>query len=448
MSVRARLRIEESVSEARAFRAEVTAWREGWGTIDALGGHLTQLDLLTNVVLGLTDAIAARAEAIDPRLAVGEAYDECRRQDRKLLHARRLWQWYAGKFDQRTGRDAVQVETLTAADEIIWSCWKTSFAALGTSVPAAPIAYLAAEYAASATPRTDFPYGLRPGTDDLLKTHLEQLPVPVIGLPPVCRQRPWWLIIAVHETGHHLQFDIPDLEQQTRKAVTRAAGEAAGQPGQWEPWCRELFADACSVLLAGPAAIWAVRELETRNPEAMRVSPSVTYPPPVIRLAMMNEVLAQAGLPGRLSAGPPPAEPDEHDIGELLTAVPAVAAALLNLTSPPGRTLRDLAERTDSDLIDRWRAALSGPDDPVAHPSLDAARFCAAAGVAAWQDLAGQDAAPDAARDKQEGLAARLRATIPLCREPGTRAAQAAPPAARDIAGRFLADLDEEVSRA
>lgn len=448
MSARTRLRIDESVSEARVFRAEVTAWRKTWDTIDALGGHLTQLNLLTNVVLGLADDIAARAGAIDDREGTGETYDACRAQDRKLLHARRLWQWYADKLDQRVGRDEIQTQTLQAADEIIWSCWKTAFTALGEETPAAPIAYLAAEFSASAPPRSDFPHGLRPGTDDLLRKHLEQLPIPVVGLPPICRQRPWWLVLAVHETSHHLQFEIPDLATHTQEAITAAIGDAQ-EASKWRPWCRELFADACSVLLIGPGAIWAVRELETRSAEAMRKSPAATYPPPIIRLAVMNAVAEQAGLP----AAPRPAERDEPDedasLRQLLTRVPAIATAMLDLAAPSGSSLRDLADETikacsEPGVISGWRAELTGPDDPFPRQSLDAARYCAAAGVAAWQRLAEYDDI----EEPQRRLARRLRKILPLCREPGTRAAQAARPDPATIARQFLADLDEEVSRA
>lgn len=193
-----------------------------------MGGHLAQLDLLTNVVLGLIDAITARTEAISVALPAGEAYDECRRQDHRLLHARRLWRWYADKLDQRAGPDDdVQTRTLKAADEVVWSCWKTAFTVLGTGgsdagqigtgeIPAAPIPYLAPQFSASATPRADPPDGLRPGQDDLLRAHVERLPVPVVGLPPLASRRPWWLILTAHETSHHVQFEAGDLERRTQ----------------------------------------------------------------------------------------------------------------------------------------------------------------------------------------------------------------------------------------
>lgn len=448
MPARSRLRIEESACEARAFRAEVTKWRAAWNKIDELGAHHTQLDLLADVVLNLTGAIAAQTKGINPDLPDGDVYDQCRTQDRKLLHARRLWQWYADKFDQRVNLDGPTIQTLQGADEIIWSCWKTAFAAFGEAVPAAPVAYLAAEFSASATPRTDVPAGLRPGTDDLLRQHIERLPLPVIGLPPVCVQRPWWLIIAAHETAHHVQFEIGGLEKQTQDAVTAAVGEITGDSllaGRWLPWCRELFADACSVLLTGPASTWAVRELETRAAASMRMSPAKTYPPPAVRLAFLNAVAERAGLPPLTSA-----EPDSADDGDALRqhlgCVPAVADALLSLAPAAGRApLRVLGSGAAEAWaaapygVAGWQTELLGTDPPLPRDALDAARLCAAGGVAAWQHLA--DA--DTAGESWQALASRLRAALVKCHEPGTRAAGPAPDAA-GIADQFLTDLDAE----
>jgi hypothetical protein len=441
---RARLRVDESVGETRALHAEVSAWRARWDTIDAIGGHHTQLDLLTDVVLGLVDEITARSAAIDTSAGIGETYDECRRQDRRLLHARRLWRWYADKLDQRAGPDDdARVQTLQAADEVVWSCWKTAFTALGEQAPAAPVPYLAPRFNASATPRTDHPDGLRPGADDLLRRHIEKLPIPVVGLPPLCARRPWWLILTAHETAHHVQFEAGDLERRTQERVVAAVRDATGDDQaaeKWRPWCRELFADACSVLLTGPAAIWAVRELETRAPAAMRTSPSLTYPPPLVRLAIACEVARRAGLPAESVVE----APDDEELRLLLDAVPEVAGALLAITSAADRPLRDLAEATVKASAARggiagWRAELLSDAGPVPRETLDAARFCAAAGVTAWQYLIEDEAHDPQAQDR---LARRLRDILPQCREPGTRSAPTAPDAA-GITRQFVTDLYE-----
>jgi hypothetical protein len=455
--LRARLRIDESLGEARALSAEVKAWRARWDTIDAMGGHLTHLDLLTSTVRGMIDEIEARTAAIDPAQETGETYERCRENDRRLLHARRLWRWYADKLDQRaSSADETQSKTLMAADEIVWSCWKTAFTTLTTTLPSAPIPYLAPLFSATATPRSDPPEGLRPGKDDLLRRHVEQLPIPVVALPPICGRRPWWLILTAHESSHHVEFEAHDLEQRIQEIVVNAAYDASKDTvvaEKWLPWCRELFADLCSTLLVGPAAIWAVAELETRPGSQMRKSPSITYPPPLIRLAFLNAVAEQAGLPTGPKAYASNQQDDDETLRQLHACVPAVATAMLNLSPADGRTLRDLSAQaveacSQDGSIDGWRAELLSAEEPVPRQTLYAARFCAAAGVGAWQQITAQangngDKADDGkANDARERLARRMLTVIPQCREPGTRAIQAAAaPNAKAITRRFVSDL-------
>jgi hypothetical protein len=424
----------------------VAAWRARWDTVDAMGGHLTVLDLLSTVILSLVDEITRRIDAINPGRGTGTVYEECHAEDIRLLHARRLWRWYADKLDQRSGpsNDAV-VRTLLAADEVVWSCWKTAFTALGAALPPAPIPYLTPQYSASATPRTDPPPDLRPGRDDLLGRHIELLPVAVIGLPPVCVRRPWWLILGAHEAGHHLQFELPGLQELTQAQVVAAAyqvGEDVELAEGWRPWCRELFADACSVLLTGPAASWAVGELEMRTPAGLRVSASGSYPPPLVRLAVLHALGERAGLPASqptvADQDDPAAVADDDRLTGMLAAVPAVADALLGLAPVTGRPLRALAETTAAAYregrVAGWRNELLGTDEPFPVRTLAAARCWAAAGVQAWERSG------DAEGLTVERLSGRLLDILPRCREPGIRAAGAAP-AAADVAKQLIAEL-------
>jgi len=407
-----------------------------------VGKHLTQLDLLCDVVTGLTGEISRRIGLIDPAAGDGAVYEECRREDVRMLHARRLWRWYADKLDQRAGPagDSV-VRTLLAADEVVWSCWKTAFSALGEEVPPAPIPFVSPLYSASATPRTDPPPELRPGTDDLLRAHIERLPVAAVGLPPVCCRRPWWLILAAHETGHHVQFEAAGstFEELTQERVVAAVyrhHDDVELAEAWRPWCRELFADACAMLLVGPATLWAAAELETRSTSRMLVSPSGSYPPPVIRLAVLLAVADAAAVPLARRPDAPLSAAGDDRVGQLLDCVPHVAEALVGLEPARGRGLRAVAAATaraygDGGSIGGWCEELLGVSEPQPQRTLDAARYCAAAGVETWQRRAGQD---------QEQLAERLLALLPRCQEPGDRAA-ATPHDAGDIVKRVVDDL-------
>ena len=337
------------------------------------------------------------------------------------------------------------VLTLLSADEVVWSCWKTAFTTLGGALPAAPIPYLAPQFSASATPRTSPPPDLRPGLDDLLRRHIERLPVAVIGLPPICCRRSWWIILSAHETSHHVQFELPCLEELTQEQVVAAAygaGHDVELAEAWRPWCRELFADTCSVLLTGPAAIWAVGELEMRTPSGMRKSASDSYPPPLVRLSVLRVLAAQAGIPAGVRAFLGQAESDsaadDERLQGLLTAVPAVTSALLGLESSEGRPLRSLADTTADAYRDGriagWRAELLGADEPFPARTLEAARFCAAAGVEAWVLFDGTD------EGFGERLSGRMLGVLPRCREQGVRAATAAP-AVTDVTQQLVADL-------
>jgi hypothetical protein len=465
----ARVRLAESLGEIRALSVEIEEWRSQWDVNDALGAHLTQLDLLTSVVTGLIEEIAGRVQAIDRDGDAGAVYEACRRGDVQLLHARRLWRWYADKLDQRAdtpgvpgapqpGRDA-SVRALRAADELTWSCWKTALRALGglrdAELPAAPVPYLAPLLAASATPRADPPPDLRPGADDLLRRHIEQLPVPVIALPAACARRPWWLIVAAHEVGHHVQFELAGLEQRTQDAVVAAAGAASGDADlaeDWRQWSRELFADACAVLLTGPAALWAIAELEMRPAPGLRRSPSGSYPPPLARLAVAREVAVQAGLPAgsQVFSATGPSARQADWAGRLLSCAAAVASALLALEAGPGRPLRSLGTATtrayDDGVIAGWRRELLEAGEPAAEQTLDAARFAAAGCVDAWQRAAGAAPGADGTAELDRAaarLADRALGLLPDCAEPGTRAAGTAPDAG-ELARQFLADLDAE----
>jgi hypothetical protein len=103
----------------------------------------------------------------------------------------------------------------------------------------------------------------------------------MIALPPVCQRRPWWLVIAAHEVGHHVQWGLPGAGERADKAITATVGDSLA--ARWLGWREELFADACAVLLTGPAVIWAITELETRPAPALGTR---RYPPTLVRLAM------------------------------------------------------------------------------------------------------------------------------------------------------------------
>ena len=82
------------------------------------------------------------------------------------------------------------------------------------------------------------------------------------------------------------------------------------RPGPWKGWHEEIFADACSVLLLGPAAATATTEM-LRTSDASMLAEGDAYPSTFIRQQLMDELLSAGRLPR--DARMPAFQPDGLD---------------------------------------------------------------------------------------------------------------------------------------
>lgn len=417
-------RVDEVAESAAAVRAEWDGWFDrhtGEPGFLRFGRHFAvlkaTLDAMADTVSA--DLAAVRADADDDAV-----YARCRHLDDCLVLARRLFRWYAEKYEQR--HDTTTGATLRAADALVWSCWATAFDAFRRPVPPAPVVHLDHRFDALATPRKTPPTDLRAPDDSLVAEFVAELPVPVIALPAAAERRAWWLVLAAHETAHHVQFELPGLREQTRAAIrsaTRAAmpSEAPPEPvAPWLSWAAEMFADVYSVVMVGPAAAWAVAELQQDLPPVMvRVEQGGLYPPPVLRLALLA---AAAHATGQLPDGTDPLA----DLRALVEAAPVGAparqwtAAQLDTVGPVAAALVDLLRpitplgqqqrRTEwSRKLLRDAPTLTGLKDRTA------ARVATAAGVTAYQRATGEETAPAAGTVRL--LHGNLVSTLGACGE-------------------------------
>jgi hypothetical protein len=449
-----RARVAESLDELGALDEEIALWHARWDVSRDIGKHRTQLDFLARLTRNLIDILVSSTMKIDLTGDAGETYAKCRRADEQLNYVRKLWRYYADKFDQRAEpENDPKTRTLRAADEVIWSCWKTALKNLGAPpefyLPA-PLAYLSPQFSASTARRSDYPRDLSPDLYKIFASHVGQLSIPLIALPPMCQRRPWWLVVAAHEVGHHIQWVLPGVAKRAEDAITTEVG--GSRAARWSAWHCELFADACAVLLTGPAVIWAIAELEMLPAPAPGSIPDPRYPPPQVRLAVARAVAVKAGLPDSrfpIPASCLPGGDADGDIAELLGLVPAVADALLGATSDNGVQLRSLASATaraydNKGVIEHWERALLGPGTPAPEKNLGAARFCVAGSVAAWQSVA-SDSSDQELAERTTFLAGQVREVLPGCAEPGTRGGRAGTDMearAAELARRFAADLN------
>ncbi|MEU4563128.1 hypothetical protein AB0F72_32505 [Actinoplanes sp. NPDC023936] len=474
---RAVSRVAESIDEVDRFATELDAWFASAPGL--LGRHGTQLSTLSEVLRPALLRNREHLAGLDTGRDAGEVYDACRRADRRTVFVRRLWQWFATRFDQR--RDPRTRDVLQAADEVVWSCWAPAWQLTGAGRPGpAPLPYLDPQISASTTPRQDVPHDLAAVRDSELAAQVRAMPVPVIALPERVAWRPWWLVLLAHETGHHVQFELtPDAGAAAGDVVADAAARAGAGDDEvlgWQRWSAEMFADAYAAVLTGPAITWAVGELELRAGDGVLRSPAPGYPPPLVRLALLAAITgepavvgdpASTGDPGGAGRGPAGSGPLAARVTGLLERVPAVAAALL--TVPVGSaTLAVAAPQAVAwrQAAAVWRRQLTATAEPRPSATVDAARLCVAGAVAAWRDTSAgiaadrhgsgatagtrgtgartstRTAAGTGAGGASDGdrLSRRLLTVLPACGPSGLRSTTAAPAAAVRRAARSVSD--------
>jgi hypothetical protein len=428
VSDRARLRVVEAREGVERLRDDFDEWCSVTTNAGHLGQYATQLTTLGNVLRPILTEVRRQLVDGTTGLSVGATYDLARSTDIRVAFCHRLWRWFGDRFDQRV--DPRLRDTLLAADEVVWSSWEQAHRSAGRPTGPAPLPAIDGSWVATATARVAPPADVRtPNDDELLRERASALPIPVIGLPAVVVRRPWWLVVAVHETGHHVHYEFAeDLVSTVAEALCQAA-KAAGAEGEeaqeWANWSRELFADGFSAALAGPSVSWAIEELEIRADKDL-LEPRDTYPPPVTRLSALQYMLKQVGVPPEETIITIPdadtgASAAHTRVRGFEDRISPVVDALFSI-DVGGTTLSTLganatARRQNAAL---WRDELL-KDEPLSPVrTLEAARECVSGAVWAWQR------SPDA-DDAVVRLRERVLAVLPECREDGVRAAPPVP---------------------
>jgi hypothetical protein len=444
------------VTAVGALREAVGRWLAERRADTRFARFASHFEVLDAVLARLLHALDQELAALRADRPAGRVYERCRELDRSLVTVTRTFEWYAGKYDQRL--DEQRAPALAAADELVRSCWSEPFAARGRRPPTGPLSYLEPRFDAYATPRLSVPPDLRAPADARVAEHVRELPIPTIALPDVATREAWWLVLAAHETGHHVQHDvIPGVVAATSMALADAAAASPDGgtelAGHWSVWGQEAFADAYSVLMVGPGAAWAVDELQYADPARLATvpQPGDRYPPPAVRLALLSEIADHAGMGVGARGGATAmrawlrnldtVSPVAREaVDRQLRVLPRIADALLGL-SLDGTSLCQL-----SGLRPEWFAAkgrVAGwaaqlrTDVPVIAPvdTRPGARLVMAAGVAAYERLVAATAPDPDPAGQLARLHRNLLEILPACGPPGVLAP---PPSAESVAA--LAD--------
>lgn len=373
-------RAARSAAAVDALDAWLAAWLACRRAEPAFLRFVRHLDDLETVLTRMVDRL--RVELAELPGDVGAAYERCRRVDRGLVTLRRLFDWYAVRYDQRA--DDRHRNVLLAADELARSCWSAGFAALRQTPPMGPLCFVDNRVDAKARGRCNVS-GFVETADDPVAAILDRLPIPLIALPEPAAREGWWLVLIAHEAGHHVLLDLgllPAVKAAVRDAVP------AELAVDWTRWHIEVFADLYSALMVGAAAGWAVDELQF-GPRAHLLQDRGGHPAPVVRAALVGETIRALG------GEPDPLPPvTDEPAATHVAAVPGVVKALLDLPLGRGR-LRDLAsdDVVASDARLRTWSRQLGRTDPAfdALGAPDAPRVLVAAAVHRYRVLTGED---------------------------------------------------------
>jgi hypothetical protein len=297
-----RARCSQTRGEIERLQSEILAWhRPLW--MDLKEKHGRQLNVLLDTLKGALAVLRTELDgAVNCPTAV-ECYRACRQLDLGVLWVRALWQFFRPKFEQR--RDQGLRSVLQAADEIVWACYATAYERLKRKVPPPPLSYVEPQFSPRAIPLDEPPPEFRALDVDFLQDFVAQFPVAVIGLPVGCVKAPWLLANAAHEVGHHLQHEL-NLVASFGKTLSdavkvRLGPDHNGQPGKWELWGQEIFADTYALLCVGWAAPRTLAEMELGS--AAIGNGSAKYPPTLIRLEWQQAALRALAVDVRRAVG-------------------------------------------------------------------------------------------------------------------------------------------------
>jgi len=411
-----RTRIHETRRDLINLRRDFELWHHNRTIKDKLQQYHSQLGILNRVMSSALERLKTQLDVSQASQPIDRVYRSCRAVDQGLVFLKRVWDYYRSKFDQRDHAELRDV--LAAADEVVWSCYAEAFRSARVDCRPAPLPYIDAKYSPEAQRRCEPPPDLQ-ATSPELREFFKEMPIPVISLPPVTVESPWWLIFLGHEVGHQVEQDLIQVigpADGFRKALRSAAtgepdpkcDEASAQ--DWESWAEEIFADAFSVCTMGQWAVWAMARLEISDGASM-IRKKAKYPPPVVRLSLLREMVSavrkddKAGRPSlsdfEFEPGDIVRPKDEDKVSSILrekaasnlAMTPKIAAAAISMAPDGKKPLAELCgwrarEFEAKGDVYNWSKGLLGTQPLFVDKALRAPRLIACAAVAAWAQIA------------------------------------------------------------
>ncbi len=294
--------------DAAALRAEFRRWRELTSPEQPLEVHHSQVKRLTHRLEGLLDAVQSTISK-PAEAPASSRVQHVREAVSGILSVRRIWEYFRGKLGQR--EQPRLAARLGVADDLAWSCYEplqraakrtASNAAVDIKEP--PLVYFngGASPFAVARHRAFQPDDVdQEWENPLFGPILEDLPVPVLGLPWSLADRLPALMCLTHEVGHVAEedFKLSDAVKRVIQDCVRDDPDSS-RAAVWRAWRRELFADVFGAIAGGPSFTFALAtyllddSARLRGETRSRDFPT-DYPTAHLRMVMCRAVLRSLG---------------------------------------------------------------------------------------------------------------------------------------------------------
>jgi len=396
-------RIIQAKTEIRRLLNTVGEWKDRRTSKDNdyRGQHNSQIKAITQEIEGTAQIIKTEIDRLDlTRFSLGEVYAKCTQTERRCVWLWRVFEFFRSKFDQRENEDLKSI--LQAADEVVWSCYKPFFQSTGIGIEPAPLPFIGEDYSPSALRKNQMPGSLRLREDFApLKDYLNELPIPILQLPPNIVTSHWALVLIGHEVGHFIQPLISeDYEDDFRELLAQAVKEAGGDETQqqyWREWSPEVFADWYSVLTMGQWALWTMMQFEFQAREDMLEPRGGEYPSALARLHLLAH-LVDAYVPNegtrilREYAIMSDQLNEKEHTDELNKIVPSIAGAIYRSSADTLGRFADILNFRASDYeasgrVEEYADRLLTGSRPVPNKRLDTARYYASGVAQAWSKV-------------------------------------------------------------
>ena len=475
MTTAADFRILQTGDELERLFTSVGEWEKKRTDGDVVTGgkyrgqFQTQVALIAKELRGAIQALKGALQQLrtdGETMPVAGIYQECARHDRRIVWLWRAWDYFREKFDQRDDRGLSPA--VRAADEVLWSCYKPFFDALGLPRPAPPLPYIEKTYSPTALRAGDSGHLEKSDEveDSPLADFFNRLPVPLLQLPPMAVSAPWMLVLIAHETGHFVQEYVPapknyrEVFRERLQAIAKPIGGSDAESA-WGRWAPEIFADLYSVALCGVWAVWVMAQFELAR-AGKPTTRGRDYPSPLVRVWLLSKFASEAGLPGAdmvvssLGLDPEAEARNSTEVRNDLEIARQVAplarekpgdapAPLPDLLRLDPRDFRAAVGFDDPGEVVQWAEVMRGVRKKGNSSDVKAARLVAAGAAQAWREIV--DMPPGDARQAAiRSIRAEAFSRMAFNAEPGTRAVTL-PVAGPSLADAILAMKEDDLFR-